>query len=130
MDKIVVDKAPVAARIGCTEEERRNEQRLEVDLELHVQIGDAARTADLGHTVCWVHLTDVLKEFTQGREWVLLEEYTEALARRILDEFPLVASLSLRVWKFPPGIARRVAVEIQRDRYGQNSQKDGVISRS
>lgn len=90
-----------------------------VDLELSVDLAAAGETDDLNQTVHYGHVFEAVQEVVEGPPFQLIEAVATAVANRILDRFPPVAAVTVRVHKprAPiPGVFADVCVEIARQR--------------
>lgn len=108
---------------GYLEEERRLGQRFLVDLWVDVR-GSASDTDRIEDTVDYRHLAELVREVFAGRERLLLEGLAGAVADRIVERFPGVQDVRVRVRKpdvvlDPPVEYAAVVVERQRVRRGQ-----------
>jgi dihydroneopterin aldolase len=113
MDWIIVSDLSISCRVGVTEEERRQSQRLLVTVELEHDLAVAARTDDLAATIDYDAVARRLRGFGEGREWRLIEALAADIARLVLDEFR-PATVTVGVKKFVIPEANHVAVWITR----------------
>ncbi len=109
---------PLAARVGCSEEERRAPQQILVDLELSLDLAQAAAADSVDATVDYVAVRAAVEEVCSARAYSLIETVAERIAAKLLADFPIDAVLA-RVRK-PSALARFgapwAAVEIRRSR--------------
>jgi dihydroneopterin aldolase len=108
---------------GYLEEERRLGQRFLVDLRVDVD-GDASDTDRIEDTVDYRRLATLVREIFAGPERLLLEGLAGAIADGILERFPAVSRVQVRVRKpdvvlDPPVDHAAVVVEQERLRPGQ-----------
>ncbi len=94
--KIFVRGLMVPCRIGVTESERARQTILRVDLELLVDVEDAATSDDLEQSVDYRSARDLVLEVAGSREFKLLES------------FAYQVSLALRSLKGVEGVRVRV----------------------
>lgn len=107
MEKIFISELWVAAVIGTRPEERRHPQRVRLDLTLHCDCRDAARSDDLRDAVDYSAVEEAAVAAVENSSCFLLE----ALAKRVGDAvlgFPRVAAVTVRIAK--PGASARAAV--------------------
>lgn len=83
---------------GYLEEERRLGQRFLVDLEVDV-VGDASATDDIDDTVDYRRLAALVRDVFAGPERLLLEGLAGAVADGIIERFPSVRRVRVRVRK-------------------------------
>ena len=83
---------------GYLEEERRLGQRFLVDLWADVA-EEAASSDDIGETVDYRYLAALVREVFAGPERLLLEGLAGAVADGVLERFPLVERVRVRVRK-------------------------------
>jgi dihydroneopterin aldolase len=88
----------VFGRHGYLEAERRLGQRFLVDLRVDVT-GEAAATDDIGDTVDYRRIAGLVREVFAGPERLLLEGLAGAVADGILERFPSVERVRVRVRK-------------------------------
>lgn len=81
LDRITLTGVRVFGYHGVLPEERRDGQWFVVDVVLHVETREAARTDDLIHTVDYSAVAGAIVEVVQGEARNLIE----ALAQRIAD---------------------------------------------
>lgn len=116
MDKILIHKLRVEARIGIHGWERELLRPLIFDLELRTDIREAAASDHIRDAVDYSVISARVAEITRREQPQLLETLVERIARELFRDFPLM-SLRLRVDK--PGAipgALSVGVEIERRR--------------
>ena len=112
MDKIILRGLPVDCVIGTLPAERVSPQRLYFDLilsgELLVRIGEHVEHTAVERTVL---------EYAAGTRFQLLERLAYACAERLLERFPLLGSVTLRIRKpDAPVVSESVELEITRGR--------------
>jgi dihydroneopterin aldolase len=93
---------------GYLEEERRLGQRFLVDLWADLD-DDAVASDDIDQTVDYRHLAALVREVFAGPERLLLEALASAVVDGVLERFPLVARVRVRVRK--PDVALEPPVE-------------------
>lgn len=98
----------VFGRHGYLEEERRIGQRFLVDLWVEVR-GEAAATDQIEDTVDYRRLAGLVREVFAGPERMLLEALAGSIVEGILDRFPSVDRVRVRVRK--PDVVLDPAVE-------------------
>jgi dihydroneopterin aldolase len=104
---------------GAMPEEATLGQKFYLDAELEVDLQEAARTDDLRRTVNYEEVYRTIAEEVHRRRYKLLEALAQAVAEVILERFPDVRSISVRVRKPSVplgGVLDHVEVEITRRR--------------
>jgi dihydroneopterin aldolase len=118
MDRILIADLPVRCHIGVPDTERAEEQELRIDLELELDIRDAAAADDFEKTVDYAGVSDVVKRTALARPRKLIETLAEDIARVALESFT-IAGVRVRVRK-PSALqvfgAAHAGVEIERRR--------------
>ena len=112
-DAILVSNLELSSHIGVPEEERRNPQRLTLNIELlpkrnFSQLGD-----DLNCTVDYFALTRRIQRLAAQRPRQLIETLVDEIADCILTEFE-VSEVSLELRKYVLPDTKFVAVRIRR----------------
>ncbi len=108
MDKVILRGARLEARIGVTGEERAQPQELVVDVEMDVDVREAARTDDLRFAVDYAEAWRVIDGLARQQPYALVETLAERIAATILERFPVEAA---RVLVRKPGALRGQGVE-------------------
>ncbi len=118
-DHIVLRSMAFEGRHGVSADERSRLQPFEADVELALDLAPAGRTDDLARTVDYGSVFEVVRAVTEMTSHRLLESLAEAIAAAVLDGFPGVDDVVVRVRKMRPPIDGRLAwagVEIRRSR--------------
>jgi len=115
MDKIIISELEAFYRIGVTEAERAQPQRLLLSVELTHDLKAAAARDNLADTIDYAAVAERLLHFGDDADWELIETLAEDLAAMILDEFaPKEVTIEVRKFVLPK--ARYVAVTLTRPR--------------
>jgi 7,8-dihydroneopterin aldolase/epimerase/oxygenase len=113
MAEIAIVDLEVRYRVGVTEAERAQPQRLLLTVEMETDIAAASRDDSLEHTIDYQSVADDLLRFGDGRSWRLLEALVTEVADLILAKYKPV-SVRVEAKKFVIIEARYVAVGITR----------------
>ena len=113
MDKIIIDKIQVMAKIGVSKEERAHPQPIEISIILHLDLSRAARTDSLGHTLDYALIHRQVIEIVQQRPRLLIETLAEDIARSLARTFRF-KRIEVEVRKFILDRTHHVAVYITR----------------
>ncbi|MBA3582817.1 MAG: dihydroneopterin aldolase [Gammaproteobacteria bacterium] len=114
MDKVFIEALQLETLIGVYDWEREAPQLISVDLELETDLRAAAAANHVEATVDYDVVTARVVALTRAARFELIESLAEAIATRLLEEFPIQA-VKVRLCK--PGAvrgARNVGVEIVR----------------
>lgn len=100
MDKILIKNLKIYAYHGVNEEEKQNGQIFLIDVKLKFKsLSKPGYSDDLNDTVnCSKVVKTVLRVSTE-KSYDLFETLAEKIAKAILDEYPLVQKVSVRVKK-------------------------------
>lgn len=115
-DKLILHNMIFYGYHGVFAAEKELGQRLEVDTELHVDLGQAGLNDDLEATVNYVEVYTLIKEIVEEREFNLLEGMAEEIADTLLAAYSL-QEVIVRVRKPQPpvgGVMDFFGVEIRR----------------
>ena len=113
MDTIIIEDLEVFYRVGVTDEEREQPQRLLITLELTRDFMAAAESDDLTATIDYHAVTQRLLNFGKEWDWRLIETLAEDIAGVLLTEFK-PDRVAVQVKKFAIPQARYVSVRIER----------------
>lgn len=109
-------------RVGVSDEERTQPQRLLITVDLHFDFTSAALSDRVAKTIDYHEVAQRLLAFGEGRSWKLIERVAWNIADVLLDEFR-PASVSVEVKKFIIPQARFVSVSLtktaERDRFNR-----------
>ncbi|HEX7172288.1 MAG TPA: dihydroneopterin aldolase [Candidatus Limnocylindria bacterium] len=88
-------------RHGVLPEEKVTAQPFEVDLVLHADLAEPAATDDLGATVDYASLFDLVRAIVEGRSFDLIEALAGAIATAVLaaTDPSRVSAIEVRVRK-------------------------------
>lgn len=118
MDKIFFRDMQFYGYHGVYAEENRLGQRFSVDLELGMDLYEAATTDDLNKTVDYQAVYDTVRAIVEGEPVKLVEALAERVTTQLFATFP-IEEIRIRVTKPDPPIAghyRAVGVELWRKR--------------
>ena len=117
MDKIILRGLPVDCIIGTLPAERVSPQRLFFDLTLSGDFSRAGATDELNDAVDYTAVERTVLEYAAGTKFQLLERLAYACADRLLERFPLLSSVTLRIRKpDAPVASESVELEITKSR--------------
>ncbi len=107
MDRIIISEVPCMVRLGVEDEERRQPQKVLIDVELEVVLTSACMSDDIRDTVDYGQLVAELQERLEKAEFHLLEALAQEACRVALAD-PRVQRTKVRVRKYPSSLAGRV----------------------
>jgi dihydroneopterin aldolase len=110
---------------GYWDEERRVGQRFEVDVELQVEVAQAASSDHIRDTVDLYKVYQAVEKVVTGKRFKLVETLAEKISSALLRRFPIHdVRVCVRKPNSPvPGICDGIEVEIFRTRRPQEKLK-------
>jgi dihydroneopterin aldolase len=114
-DSIIVSRLEIWACVGVPAAEREVEQRLTVSLLLEPEGGLAGLGDDIGRTVDYAAVCEVVKEEAKAKPRRLIETLAEEIATRLLKGFALRA-VEVEVRKYALPETEHVGVRMRRER--------------
>lgn len=126
MAKVLVHELDVHAYHGWHAYEGEFGQAFSVDIELEVDIEQAATTDHLQHAVDYGKVVGETRRLFVERRYKLVEAAAAALAEDLLREFPAANAVFVRVRKLKPPIPERlsaVGVELRVERNASHDRK-------
>jgi len=99
----------LAGVVGVLPHEREQPQPLEVDLDLHLDLGHAGRSDALGDTADYGALCDVAERVVTTTSYALLEALAEHLATAVLDTDVRIEHVTVAVRKLRPPVAQQLS---------------------
>lgn len=116
LDKVSLLNITVYGYHGVTVEEQAVGRLFEVDVELQMDLGRAGETDDLGATVDYAAVCDLVKRVNESGPFRLLEAFADRIAKGVVAAWP-VEAVTVRVRKPHPPVGMLVdaaQVEITR----------------
>ena len=107
--KIIIDSLELHGFHGWYKHEGEFGQHFMVDLELIVDIDEAAASDQLADALNYGAVIATTRKLFLAKRYHLLEAVAVALARGLLAEFSLVQSLTVRVKKLTPPVPEKLA---------------------
>jgi dihydroneopterin aldolase len=118
-DRIYVDQLELHARVGVSEDERSQPQRITLNLTAWPKAGFTGLGDDIGRTVNYSELCRSARELVESCSTSLIETLASKVATHLLNQFPLGAvEVELRKYVLPD--VKHVAVFTRREA-GQTS---------
>ena len=112
-DKIIISDMEVSCRIGVPDEERSEQQRLLISLELEGDCKRASVKDDIEYTIDYHAVYSQVKKTCLARERKLIETLAEDIASNILNLFD-ARCVRVKIKKFILPFTNYSAVEIVR----------------
>jgi dihydroneopterin aldolase len=98
-DRLALSAILCRCHIGVTEEERRERQKIEVDLELFADLEEAGRTGDLKCTIDYREVCEAVRGMLESGSFHLVEAAARGVLDLVLARFPVDRAI-VRVRKF------------------------------
>ena len=114
-DRLALRDILCMCHIGVTEEERRERQRLEVDLEIYADLEAAARTGKLKETIDYREVCEAVRGMLESGTFRLIEAAAAGILDLVLERFPVRRAV-VRVCKFVLPKVGHVEVQMERGR--------------
>lgn len=117
MDCITLNGLKVNCLIGTFPDERLGTQELHFDLKLYGDFSKAGKSDRLEDTVDYCAVERSVQSYVSQSSFCLLEALGYAVAEKILNEFPLLDEVSVRIEKpYARILSNGVSLEITRKR--------------
>lgn len=119
MDKIALTGMEFYGYHGCLPAEREKGQRFYIDAELFLDLSKAGKTDELGDTVNYAEVFEIIRNVVEGPPKQLIESVAEMAAENVLKNFSMIDRIVLTVHKPEAPIAGKfadAAVTIERAR--------------
>jgi FolB domain-containing protein len=115
MDAVFIENLRLDCRVGVTDEERRQPQKVILDVTLTLDLSHAAASEKIEDTVDYREAERQFSEFVSNGEFVLLESLAEGIASLALKRFE-VERVVVRVRKEKYSVEPSIGIEIERGR--------------
>jgi len=117
MAKISIVDLELYLRVGVTEQERAQPQRLLVTVEMSRDVMSACLSDRIDETINYQEVADGLLGFGEGRSWNLIEKLAGDIADWVLEHYG-PETMMVEVKKFVIAQARFVSVSLSKERTG------------
>jgi len=114
-DRLALCDLVCMCHIGVTEEERRERQKLAVDLELYADLEAAGKSGDLGRAIDYREVCESVRGLLEEGSFHLVEAAARGILDLILARFPVRRAV-VRVRKFVLPRVGHVEVQMERSR--------------
>ena len=114
-DQIIISRLELHTRIGVTEEERSQPQRIHASLTLEPEAGFAGANDRLSRTVDYDAACQAVKGLAASGRRALVETLAEEIAALLIQRFRL-AAVEVELRKFVLPDTESVGVRIRRER--------------
>jgi dihydroneopterin aldolase len=114
-DRLALSGILCLCHIGVTEEERRERQKIEVDLELFADLEEAGRSGDLRKTIDYREVSEAVRGLLEDGTFHLVEAAARGVLDLVLSRFPVRRAV-VRVRKFVLPEVGHVEVQMERGR--------------
>ena len=118
-DRIQVKGMKFFGHHGITEEEQAIGQRIEVDVEIEVDLEAAGRADDPNLTLDYTLIYQVTREIVEGKSVKLIETLAESIADRLILKLNVDSAWVKVIKPNPPidnSVIGYVSIEVQRDK--------------
>ncbi|RJX36732.1 dihydroneopterin aldolase [Paenibacillus pinisoli] len=102
MDRMIVKGMRFYGYHGVFAEENKLGQQFYVDLDLGIDLEQAAATDDLAYTVNYAELHALAKSIVEGPPFKLIEALAGHIASRVLEAYTMINDVTVRVTKPHP----------------------------
>lgn len=117
LDRLALREVQCLCHIGVTEEERRDRQRIELDLEIFADLAEAGRSGDLRRTIDYREVCDAVRGMLESGSFHLIETAASRVLDLVLERFA-VSRAVVRIRKFVLPKVAHVEVQMERGRAG------------
>ncbi len=114
-DRLALSGIQCRCHIGVTEEERRERQKIEVDVDLYADLEEAGRSGDLRKTIDYREVCEAVRGLLEGGTFHLVEAAAHGVLDLVLARLP-VSRAMVRVRKFVLPQVGHVEVQMERSR--------------
>ena len=96
-DRIALARIGVFAHQGQCDDEHRLGERFYISVSMGLDLTEAGRSDDLGASVSYAEIAELVQEIALGRRFGIVEALAEAIATAVLDGFARVAEVTVTV---------------------------------
>ena len=114
-DRLALSDLVCMCHIGVTDDERRERQKLAVDLELYADLEEAGRSGDLRRAIDYREVCEGVRGLLEEGSFHLVEAAARGILDLVLARFPVRRAV-VRVRKFVLPRVGHVEVQMERQR--------------
>jgi dihydroneopterin aldolase len=117
--RLIVSGIELVGFHGYYDAERVRGNRFRIDLDVEGEFHRAFATDSLADSIDYGRLVSAVREINRIRKYFLIESFAEAIATGLIERFPKIRRVSIRVEKLNPprlGKVGSVAVELVKER--------------
>ena len=107
-DRIELRGLRVTAVCGVLPEEQTRPQPFELDVDIEADLGPAGRSDDLGDTVDYGAVCEMVASLAASGRFALMEAFAHRVADEVLTTQPLADSVMVSVQKLRPPVAHHL----------------------
>lgn len=100
LDAVFIRKLELFMQIGCRETERAVRQKVRFDVDIKLNASVAAASGELGDSICYVSVKQLISEIALSKQWVLVEQLGQNICDSLLSQYPRAQSVRLSVTKY------------------------------
>jgi 7,8-dihydroneopterin aldolase/epimerase/oxygenase len=97
--RILITGIPLRCHLGITAGERQLDQPISVDVQLDINLTQAAASDNLADTVDYSAVRAALEQVAGAKHYDLVEHLASRMIDAVLAGFPTVLGMELTVWK-------------------------------
>ncbi len=99
--KFKLKEIPVKIFLGVPKEERKDKQKILIDLSFKFDSKKAEKSDKIEDTIDYFEIYQFIQNFPQDKEFKLLEYFYKELETAILKKFLKIKKLKIKIQKFP-----------------------------
>jgi dihydroneopterin aldolase len=92
---------PVKVFLGVNTEEKSHKQEVLISVFFEFDSALACSSDDIGHTIDYQEIYDFIRQFPADKKFNLLEKFHSDIFSQLIQAFPKMQKVNLRIEKFP-----------------------------
>ncbi len=99
MDRLTLSEMILFPRLGVTEWEKKGVNKVAIDLDIYLDLTEAAREDRVSATVDYSEVYSVVEAVSKSRKFHLIESLTHEIVTAVFAEFPPIHRITARLRK-------------------------------
>lgn len=98
-DKVSLKNLQAFCRLGIYDHEKVLGQNLNINIDLFFDLSISGNSDKVADTIDYVDVSLTIRELAQAREYLLIENLAEEIAKALFDKFKILEGLELEITK-------------------------------
>ena len=98
-DKVSLKDLQAFCKLGIYDSERILGQCININIDLFFDLSVAGKSNKIEDTINYVDVSLTIRELAQSKEFLLIENLSEEICKKLFDKFPILEAIELEITK-------------------------------